>query len=209
METKHAKKQRLFSLLGVGLLLTGLVVMLQSCYPGDPISTSDTDVVTTFYDPNANFGSKTTYSMPDSVIYVDDSGETNGGNKTVNDQILAAINTNMQNFGFVPEANPNSADVHLVAVATKTTWVGGSCYPGYWDWWYGYPGWCYPVAYSYETGTLLIVMLDPDNSMNSDTQPIWLAGINGMLTGSSVSLSRINSTINQAFDQSSDYLKKN
>jgi hypothetical protein len=64
------------------------------------------------------------------------------------------------------------------------------------------------VAYSYETGTLLIVMLDPDTSQNSDAQPIWLAGINGLLSGSTPNPSRINSAINQAFEQSSDYLKK-
>jgi hypothetical protein len=36
---------------------------------------------------------------------------------------------------------------------------------------------------------------------------MWLAGINGLLTGSTASLSRINKTIKQAFTQS-EYLKK-
>jgi len=184
--------------------------MLNSCYPGDPISASDTDVVTTFYNPDANFASKTTYAMPDSVIYFDDSGITTGGNGALNNQILTAINNNMQNFGYTPEPDPNAADVHIVALTTKTKWVGGSCYPSYWGgYWYPYYGWCYPVAYSYETGTLLIVMLDPSTAgPNTDSQPMWLAGINGLLTGSTASVSRINSTIKQAFDQSSDYLKK-
>lgn len=182
--------------------------MLNSCYPGDPISASDTDVVTTFYSPNADFAGKTTYAMPDSVIYITDSGMTSGGNSTLNNQILTAINNNMQNFGFVAEPDPDAADVHIVALAAKTTWVGGSCYPGYWGgYWYPYSGWCYPVAYSYETGTLLIVMLDPTTSTSDNAQPIWLAGMNGLLSGSA-NVSRINKAINQAFDQSADYLKK-
>jgi hypothetical protein len=208
MKTKHTQKQRLFSLLWIGVLLTGLAAILYSCYPGDPISASDTDVVTTFYSPNADFGSKTTYAMPEFVIYFDDSGIDTAGIGLNNTQILTTIKTNMTNFGFALEDDSSQADVHIVALATKTKWVGGSCYPSYWGGWYGYPGWCYPVAYSYETGTLLIVMLDPDTSQNSDAQPIWLAGINGLLSGSTPNPSRINSAINQAFEQSSDYLKK-
>ena len=200
-------KRKLFSL-SIFVLSIGLSLVLLSCYPGDPISASDTDVVTTFYSPNADFAGKTTYSRPDSVIYFDDSGITSGGNQTLNNQILTAIDNNMQNFGFVWEPDPDAADVHIVALATKTKWVGGSCYPGYWDWWYGYPGWCYPVAYSYETGTLLIVMLDPMTSTNNDAQPIWLAGINGLLSGSTANVTRVNSAINKAFEQSADYLKK-
>lgn len=209
MKTRHTRKQKLFSLLWVGLLLTGLALILNSCYPGEPISASETDVVTTFYNPNADFASKSTYAIPNYVIYINDSvGDTTAGDPAINNQILNTIKGNLNNYGFM-ETDKAQADVHVVALVTITKWVGGSCYPGYWGGWYGYPGWCYPVAYSYETGTLLIVMLDPNTSQNSDAQPIWLAGINGLVTGTTAQISaRLNSTINQAFEQSADYLKK-
>ena len=97
-------------------------------------------------------------------------------------------------------------DVHIVPFATKNTWAGYTCYPYYWDYWYGYPpgyGWCYPYPYTFTTGTVLIVMLDPTKP--TDSSPIWVAAINGLVSGSSTSEinQRVGNTINQAFNQSS------
>jgi hypothetical protein len=92
--------------------------------------------------------------------------------------------------------------VHVLNFATETTWVAGGCYPSYWGWWYPYPGWCYPVAYTYETGTLVTVMVAP--GVTTDEPAIWIAGVNGLLTGASSAevSARINRNIDQAFAQS-------
>ena len=64
------ERYRFFSLFGVILLSIGFGVFQFSCYPGDPIDSSTTDVVVTFYDPDANFSGKL-YAMPDTVVHLD------------------------------------------------------------------------------------------------------------------------------------------
>ena len=98
-------------------------------------------------------------------------------------------------------ADQNTADVHVAALATTTTWVSGGCYYGYWSYWYPYYGWCYPTYYTYTTGTILIVMANPNKS--GDDKGVWIAGLNGVLSGStSNTSSRLNNNIDQAFSQS-------
>ncbi len=184
------------------LLVFSLMLILPSCYPGDPISTSDADVVLTYRDKDAVFSNKTSYAMPDSVLYITEDGLEAGDNPLVDNTILSAIKRNMTEAGYSRANNPDSADVIVVALATKTTWVGGGCYPWYWDWWWGYPGWCYPYTYSYTTGTIFINMFDTDQQNSKEKQiPIWLAAMNGIADGSA-SATRIDRAINQAFAQS-------
>ncbi len=184
------------------LLVTGFSLLLVSCYPGEPLSPSDTDVVVTFRDKNADFSNKSTYAMPDSVIYVVKKDSVVFLEANLANQILSAIDNNMQQYGYNKVDNPNQADVVIVALATKTTWVAGSCYPWYWDWWWGYPGWCYPVAYTYNTGTILIVMVDAHQQGDVSRNALWVAGLNGLLDTASNSQARINRAIDQAFRQS-------
>ena len=51
----------------LALLAITVPAVFFSCYPGDPITPADTDVVATFYNPAADFSSLMTYAMPDSV----------------------------------------------------------------------------------------------------------------------------------------------
>jgi hypothetical protein len=65
---------------------------------------------------------------------------------------------------------------------------------------------------SYDVGTLVITMLDPDRPTNPanevDTAPVlWLAAINGIMTGSGQA-ARLTNLIRQAYDQS-PYLETN
>ena len=114
-------------------------------------------------------------------------------------------------------------DVMVVVTAIKIknyqVYGGYPWYP-YWGWgwgwykstnYYGYPGygWGYPYypsyVTSYETGTVVWDMFDPDN-VDEEEEIIyveWTGAINGVL-GSSVSSTedRITTGINQAFVQS-------
>ena len=87
------------------------------------------------------------------------------------------------------------------------------CWPG-WGWWGGWPpyygpGYCgglpwIPVG-SYTTGTVILDMIDVNGASEvEETFPIiWNGLINGLVTGSDASVgARINTNINQAFDQS-------
>lgn len=185
------------------LFSVGLSISMVSCYPGDPISPSDTDVVTTFRNAAVDFSTKLTYAMPDSVLHIGKDGPVDSDFPVFDQQILSDIRTNLDQYGFNQVANPDQADVLVLPMVSRTQWVSGGCYPWYWGYYYPYPGYCYPVAYTYETGTILILMVDPDLSLDDPNRDaLWIAGINGLLSSSSNTASRIDRGINQAFEQS-------
>jgi hypothetical protein len=185
------------------MFLSFAVLVLQSCYPYDELTPEETDIVATFYDDATNFANLVTYSMPDTVFEIDSNGDIVVADiSSTNEQaILNAIRTNMDEMGFTEETvTPASANVFIASFVASSTWVSGGCYGGYYSWYYPYYSWCYPVAYTYTTGSILIVMSVPDN-----TNPIsvWIAGINGLLEDYNANVtSRINENINQAFVQS-------
>jgi hypothetical protein len=193
--------------------MVGLLPLLGACYPYDRESTSDYDVVATTFDPSVDFSTKQTYARPPDVREVTDPDQDEGADSLdpqVQLAILSAIDDNMAALGYVPAngsdptvTTPNQPDVIVLPFATESTWVGGSCYPYYWDYWYGGYGWCYPVYYSYTTGTVVISMRDPANT-SPTAEPMWVAGINGIIgtdTPSSVA-ARARNAVNAAFSQS-------
>jgi hypothetical protein len=190
------------------LFLSASVIVLQSCYPYDDISVNDADVVATFYDSGTNFANLVNYAMSDTIYTFGTGSDNLVPNEDISsanaNAILNSINSNLSSLGFVNKtSNPSEADVFIAAIVTSSTWVSGGCYGGYWSYWYPYYGWCYPVAYTYTTGTILIVMAE---KQTSSTKGVWVAGINGIIDGT-VTTSRINTDINQAFNQS-PYLAK-
>jgi len=87
--------------------------------------------------------------------------------------------------------------------------VGGTCVPwwGWYPWWPGWgwgPGYCYPTyVYNYNTGTLLINMLETITTDEEEFPRVWHGGINGLLRSSDAgNQDFIVSTIDQAFAQS-------
>jgi hypothetical protein len=201
---------------GVWLLIIGLVAMLGACYPYDRESTSEYDVIATTFDPNADFSTKLTYAMPDQVRVVSDPDtppeDVDRVDPSVEAAILDTIADNMADLGYTRLPNnpdgtaPAGAAVHLAPFAAETTWVGGSCYPYYYDYWYGGYGWCYPVYYSYTTGTVVIPMFD--TALTEGSEPIWIAGINGIIDSTSSNAARVSGAIDAAFNQS-PYLSHN
>jgi len=187
------------------LFLSAAVLFLQSCYPYDDIDVADADVVATFYDSGTNFADLVNYAMSDTIYTFGSSGENLVPSEDISstnaNAILSAVNSNLQGMGFVNvTGNPSDADVFVAAIVTSSTWVSGGCYGGYWSYWYPYYGWCYPVAYTYTTGTIIIVMAE---KQSNSTKGVWVAGINGILNDTNASVvSRINSDIAQAFNQS-------
>lgn len=197
---KTSKKMFLRKSLIFLLFLSATVVFLQGCYPYDDNTAANTDVVATFYESGTNFSALVSYFMPDSVFEIDSNGDIvpadiNGNTES---QILNAINNNLEELGFQMAPTQNTADVVVEALVTSSTWVSGGCYGGYYSYWYPYYGWCYPVAYTYTTGSIIIIMSVPGTN---SFQTVWVAGLNGIVSGT-VTSSRINSDIDQAFNQS-------
>lgn len=195
-------KNSLRTTFGIALLILTTAVVLNSCYPGDELTYSNTDIVATFYDKDANFATKITYAMPDTIYRLDEDGNPIVDPGSNDQAIIDKIKSELEDYGFTAAATPADADVLVVSIVTTTSWVSGGCYYDWWyGWWYPYYGWCYPVYYTYDTGTLLIAMLDGDAT--EARTGLWVAALNGLLGDSNAGTqSRINQGIDQAFSQS-------
>jgi hypothetical protein len=157
--------------------------------------------------------------MPDQIVVdveIEDGDTTYVYMKDVfADQILAAIDDNLQSRGWQKVTLAQQPDVVVTPAGMKST----TYFYSYWyDWWYGgwyggYWGWYYPPYYtvsSYTTGSLIITMSDPNVDEDSpilESQAAWVMAANGLFTGS-YDLDRVTDAIDEAFEQS-PYLKVN
>ena len=203
--------------------LAGAMLTVSSCYPGGATNVQQLDLVVTAHDETVDFTSLSTYVLLDSVVHVDIEDNNNDDllDRANDALILSRIRSNIEAMGYVEEADPanNTPDVMFLVGAWAVT--NTNAYIGYpwWDWWGWYPGWgccgpgygwgypSAPVVVQYDTGTLVITMVDP-NGAAADVIPVnWVAGMNGVL-GSGGTTIRITDGIDQAFDQS-PYLRTN
>ena len=199
-------------------LLAASMLLLAACYPQGPEYVEDADIVYTTYEPEYDFTDKQTYAMPDKIVVDVDIKD---GDTTVTymkdiyaTPILAAIEANMNAYGWDRVGVNQDPDLLLTPGGITST----TFYYSYWyDWWYGGYwggwGWYYPPYYtvsSYTTGTMIMVLADPNQSSNSPinrSPALWLSAANGLLTGYS-DINRVTNSINQSFKQS-PYLKIN
>ena len=205
----------LLTLFILGLLTT-------SCYKDYGMSIEDYDLVAAFYDKDTDFSMLTSYAMPDTVLHIVGEDDEDDIDRTFDKQVLEQIDLNLQTLGYKKLtlediATGDTPDVvMLVAVnsAENTVWYPG--YPGYpgWGYWPGwgyYPGygpgwgWYYPPywsASSYTTGSLILTMIDPENS-NIDAKElkiVWAAGVNGLLDDNDANIrKRLTYSISEAF----------
>ena len=186
------------------LYLIGILFLMVSCYPGEIESYEETDIVFTNYTESFDFASAGSYAMPDKIVKV--TGNLTEGeepeyvSEPYNTQILNNIQTNMTALGWSKVEDPADADLTLFpAVWTNTTVV---YWYDYWCWYYYYCGWgyYYPYYSTYTTGTMVMTMVVSGEGY-AEPSSVWIAAINGLLSGYSDE-SRINSAIDQAFEQS-------
>ena len=211
-------------------VLAGALLLFASCYPGEVTNIAEIDIVVTTHDDTVNFQSFTTYDLYEMVVHID--FDTLSPSDSLLDRsfdalILAEVRAGIEALGYVEEMNPGTTqpDVVLLVGAIAVQKDAYFSY-GWWPYYGGYPywggccygpgwGWGYPSggvgSVTYDVGTLVITMLDPDPS-NPDGEVdlasvIWLAAMNGILTGTGQG-ARITNLIRQAYDQS-PYLKLN
>lgn len=149
--------------------------------------------------------------------------------------ILSTIKQNLESLGYTYVEDAESADLFVpVGAVIATNWVIYTYYD-YWGYWGFYPGygggglWVgYPVQAigSYRTGTIVFSLVTTESitdieqeQPSSSSEPsssdagqraaaLWAATVNGLAGSSgSVTQQRIQTTINQAFDQS-PYLRR-
>jgi hypothetical protein len=185
---------------GCVLALVGAI----GCYP-DQYDDYLYESVLTLYDTTAVFNTAATFALADSVVHLVPPGESDDVTRDYDQVILDRIRFNMTNAGYTEVANPTTAALNLVTLATSSTYLGvyWEDWCSYWSWWYvswgcGYPGYWY--TYEYTTGTLLIGMADNRAYANNEAPLIWFAGMNGLLGGATSAL--ITTVIDEAFAQS-------
>ncbi|QCK15399.1 DUF4136 domain-containing protein [Mangrovivirga cuniculi] len=201
-------------------VIINVMILLQGCQPGGAEYVSDLDVVVTNFDDTYDFGSVTTYALPDEIIEI---GDERPGDDTPEfmdpefaDPILSQIEENMNNYGWTRVNEEDNPDVVILPSYTTLTTIFYYYDYGYWCWWYPWycngGGWWYPyppVTTGYTTGTLLVQLTPLGDSQFNDIIPVyWTMVVNGLLQGSNSSIiSRINTSIDQGFEQS-PYLNK-
>jgi len=188
------------------LTLIGLTTVF-GCRPRGAEYISDTDVVGTAYTKDANFSNKTSYYISDTIPQIDgdNTDKKEYVNASTSSLIVAQIVKNLNGNGWNRVADPNQAQMIMQVAGMKTT----NIYYYYNSYYYGYYGWYYPGYYppTYSTtqsGTILMQFIDKtDISISGKAPVLWVGVVNGLLEGSSTSISsRIVSTIDQSFKQS-------
>ena len=197
-------------------LLVGMVLILAACYSDYGLSTKDYDVVATAYKKDNDFSKYKTYSMTDEIVHIGEDGEPVDGPGDYDQLIIDQVVSNMAAIGYRRETNPavNPPDIAIVIAITTSTNIQsyysynwGGYWGGYYGW--GYGGYYYPpywwggTVVVYQTGTVIIDMIEPTEGDNPIYGSVWFATINGLLDDTPANVrSRLVTEIDQAFNQS-------
>ena len=205
------------------LLVLALAAAMTGCYPDQITSTTQLASVTTLVDSQAPLRNARTFALPDTIIHsMSLTGAGPGVITRAGDaEILGAIRSSLLSLGWQEVTNVSAQRpdvVVLTAVLEQTnTGVAYADWWANWSWWPGWPAtfgpewvWASPVnavAFTYQTGTLLITMLDLQhaNTARKRVPLLWAAGVSGVLTTSSFNGALAG--IDQAFAQS-PYLER-
>ena len=198
-----------------------LSIAAAGCYPDQVIQPNELASVITLVDSQGTpLSTARTFSMPDTVIHVHRSGGEPATGHEGDDQILSRIRFGFTGFGWREITNPltERPDVVVLTAVIETTQTGVAYgdWWGAWGYWPGWPSgygagweWGYPsaVAFTFESGTVLITMLDlrAGDPATERVPLLWAGGINGVLTKSS--LNGALNGISQVFVQS-PYLER-
>ncbi len=212
------------------------VLILASCEKDPDFSKLDEDfIVLTKYDNTYNFKNNAkTYYISDTITLISSDATNPKWSNDLSAQIIDEIKDNFAKMGYTYMSYDQIQDpvtdkyvpqyyVSVTAVKDMQTVIYTYDPYWYWDyypyyWWWGgyypyYPYYPYMSGYTYDIGTTLIEMIDMQTSPNASSStgghPIrWNAVLGGMLnTGDDMLYEQ--EAIDQAFTQSSSYLKVN
>lgn len=182
--------------------------------------------VYTNYDSNARFKDFNTYCLPDSILLTGQGIKAAYWKDANAQEIIKRVADEMNGRGYMRVKEIKDAGIGLqLSFAQQTTqvigsggWYDGGWYsgwwgPGYWgpywnDWYYPYP-----VTYSYDTGTMILEMVNltehpAEGGQKVKLPVIWHSYATGLLFGNSkYNLQLTLRAVDQAFEQS-PYIKK-
>ena len=157
-----------------------LAMIVTSCEKDPDMNKLDSDYsVYTDYDNSVHFNEFSTYYLPDSILVPDNSLKANYWKDENAQNIISAVAHEMEQKGYVRTEDKEKANVGIqlsYAQQRIQMTTGGWYYP-------------YPVTYSYDTGTLIMEIVDlrqPADKSNQNKLPvIWHAYASGLLYGNS------------------------
>lgn len=202
------------------ILLLMVPLVFHSCYPGGATYVDQLDLVYTNYNDNFDFGSVTTFTIPDSIPLVEEDTRPNNP-EFVEDPyrttIISNLRQQMEDRGYQYVDQSANPELILFPTASTDTETYYYYWGGYWGWWGWGGGWYYPGYYpgygyqtSYEIGTVMVqAVYDDPNIPDDEDKPVqWVGVMNGLLQGNTNSVDkRIESSILQMFAQS-EYFRK-
>jgi|GEM_PF-52634 hypothetical protein len=187
-----------------------------------------------------NFEELRTFTVVDTIVHIIGEYDEDNISRSYDDFVLEQVRLNMLKMGFVEETDPdaNAADVAITVSAISSEHEVYYWYP-YWGWYWGYypyassktgsvhvssaaaddaadpysyyyPWYPYGSYYTYQSGTLLMEMvdvarIDPDVE---EIPVIWAGIANGVMAESqSGTQARLSKGIDQCFAQSPYLLK--
>jgi hypothetical protein len=205
--------RKLFAFLIIGSLAT-------ACYPGGAKYVDQLDLVYTNYNPDFNFSSVETFTIPDSIPFVEENSRPNNIEylgEPYKSTIISQLREEMESRGYTYVDKASNPDLILFPTASTDTETYYYYWGGYWSWWGWGGGWYYPGYYpgygystSYEIGTVMVqaVFDDPQIPDGEDKPVQWVGLMNGLIQGKTNSIdSRIESSVRQMFVQS-EYFRK-
>ena len=188
-------------------------------------STSDLHrdyLVYTAHDEAKNFSTVDTYFVPDSILLIGNTEQTEYWKDADALEIIGTVVSNLDAAGFTRAEEKTGADVGLqLSYVKKATYFVGydnpywwGYYPYYWSpgYWGDWAGWHYPyrIYYGYTAGSLLLEMLDlsAEQPESKKLPVVWDSFIGGLLTSDAeLNIQRTVAGVEQAFVQS-PYLRK-
>jgi hypothetical protein len=193
-------------LMGAFLLLT------MACQPEpDDLKLYDELVVSTNFDPAADFGAYATYAMSsDTIGFVSNQSSdtilTHGGNELVR-PIISKIRANLDQRGYTRVDVREQPDLGInVMIVNNLNLFQQYVDPYYYPYYYGYSSYYYypyVETYAENTATLVIQILDLKNrNANNEVKVVWAAHL-GDLVSTVNRLKQTEEGIDQAFVQSS------
>ncbi len=206
------------------LMLLSMLIAMAACHPEpDTKVLIDDFVVATNYDPDANFTSYTTYAIPtDTIGFISETSDDTiivAAENSFPRPVLTAINENLEAKGYVRVGKNEDPDIGINVLVVNDFNVfqqvvypdyygyPGYYYPGYYgynSWYYNYP---YVSTYAYNTGVLIVEMVDLKNrTPDNEVKVVWDAYMGDVYSTLDLQQQTLKA-INQAFVQS-PYLGK-
>ena len=202
------------------LFLACAALVMSSCEKDPDMGELEANLaVYTDYDSSADFSSRQTYFLPDSILEAGSRHATYWKDENAQ-AILGRVEAQMDSRGYsrITDAEKRSeADlgVQVSYVSQTTHIVTGGYFGGWWDFgfWGPWSGWYYPypVSYSYDTNTLVVEIVDLKGADGTDTSKlpvIWYANASGFDFGGRYNQQLLEGAVDQAFSQS-PYVKAN